>query len=236
MAQVKFVNHEAELRKLALAYVSKHYCADATGMRTEIFTRFNALMYRSRSVLWNHSQLDTLIKSTCMKIVNHSDRNDIVPDVMSSLFLTSYCFDDIIFNLVSMFDYLSGLTGLVITGEASKWYKWNQLIKIVRNDNKGYPKTAKELLNQHRVWVDKLAGYRGGVYHKKSDMGSAEHTVDPKTGMDSVMFFVPEQAVKNMPCFGKDEKAELFAGTEAIIETSFDIQKAVLTACLCERE
>lgn len=193
------------------------------------------LIYRSASVLWNYHQLNGLIRKTRISIANQRNRDEIVPEIMNSLFPISYNFDDIIFNLISMFDYLAGVIGLVLTEDTFKWYKGNQLVRTLRNDDKGFPETTKELLIQHSRWVDKIAGYRGGLYHKTTDMGSAEHQFDFNTGRDSVTFYIPDRALKNIPCFKKQEDVELVTGTYNLINGSLDIQMALLSICFNEK-
>ena len=129
MTEEKFRAYEGKLRTLATSYANKHHCVGVNEMRTEIYKRLNALIYRSASVLWNYHQLNGLIRKTRISIANQRNRDEIVPEIMNSLFPISYNFDDIIFNLISMFDYLAGVIGLVLTEDTFKWYKWNQLVR-----------------------------------------------------------------------------------------------------------
>lgn len=125
MTDEEFRAYEVRLQKLAASYTNKHHSTGVNPIRTEVFLRLNALLYRSASVLWNYRQLIELIRKTKLSISNPRNRDEIVSEIMNSLFPTSYSFDDITFNLISMFDYLAGILGLVITGDTSKWHKWN---------------------------------------------------------------------------------------------------------------
>ena len=66
-------------------------------------------------------------------------------------------------------------------------------------------------------------------------MGSAEHRFDFNTGRDSVTFYIPDRALKNIPCFKKREDVELVTGTYNLINGSLDIQMALLSICFNEK-
>lgn len=233
----KYNNIDTSIRKLTLDYVNKHHCiwGESNDIRHEIIKRNNDLIYRNNATIWNYYQLHAQVQKTKALISASTNRNEIVPTIMNSLFPTSYNFDDVIFNLISMFDYLASLLGLVIINNPNQRHKWNQLVNILRNNETHFPNTTNRIITAHNRWVDKLASYRGGLYHQTTDIGSAEHFFDFSTGEDIVTFYLPGKAVRHLPCFKKRKDIELLSGVEELIDNSIDLQNQLLDVCYEEK-
>lgn len=73
------------------------------------------------------------------------------------------------------------------------------------------------------------------MYHNKNDPGTAVHLFNYTTGRDEVMYYIPNGALKRIPCFKKQEKVELIAGTGTLILESFGMQEKLLAVCFTEK-
>lgn len=88
-----------------------------------------------------------------------------------------YLLEDIIFNTVSLLDYLGNMVGLVFHGPDSAEIKWNGAYKHAKHQTHGSNKlghnrifgsaTGSCLMRHHKEWVNSLSGYRAGLIHNK---------------------------------------------------------------------
>jgi hypothetical protein len=219
---------------VAVAYTNRKYQIWPNPLSSEIHKRKNAVLYRCYATQWHLYVARNFIASTARE-ANHPDaRGELPPFLRDRTEQTFFIFDDIVFNLLSMFDYLAALLGLVITNKRYEWTRWNQLIRIIRNDDHGYPDTSKLLTTVHASWVDKLSGYRAGLYHQKADMGFAEYRDQPFKDDIELRMFLPEQAIKQIPVFKGRDKVEFIEGITEVLDESYRHQLALLQSCFDE--
>jgi len=150
-----------------------------TGKGRTMFEIRDSLIYRTSAVNWHLTNLKSLHKSLEEKLLNapHSSIND--PSVMrSNQYQIYFLFDDIIFNLASMFDYLGNLIGLAYIGPNKNRMKWNGITKCFRDPKNKLSELnfAKNVIEINNKWVNHLMSYRGDSVHHKIDMGGAQHT------------------------------------------------------------
>ena len=96
---------------------------------------------------------------------NISDPSAIDP----TMFRVHCITDSLIFNLASVFDYLSSLIAYVVEGDKGRKKKWNSLFKSLNNTTYKDLDLATFVQKTHREYVDILFGYRSELIHHKSD-------------------------------------------------------------------
>ncbi|MCE7994917.1 MAG: hypothetical protein HEP71_23270 [Roseivirga sp.] len=98
--------------------------------------------------------------------------------------------DSLIFNLASVFDYLSSLIGYIIEGEKRKW---NSLFKSIKNSAYKGSEIADIVQRTHREYTDVLFRYRSELIHYKSDRGAFLHKHYPKSEKVELHLFCSER-------------------------------------------
>ncbi len=223
----------SDIIKLTINYTNRKHAVWPNPVGREIHKRKNALIYRWSAVWWHVSHTDEVIASVQLQAQNPEHRGNLMP-IFIGFKDHHFLFDDAVFNLVSMFDYLAGLIGLVLTGNLQKWHKWNSLVKTLRTNDYGRPEASQFLISTHQDWVDKLSSYRAGVFHEKTDLSKGEFFEDWVAGEVQVRYFVPEGAMRTIPSFKGKEKVDLVEGLSEIVEKSCLIQKLILEKFLME--
>lgn len=223
----------SDIIKLTINYTSRKHVVRPNPVGSEIHKRKNALLYRWSSVWWHVSLTEQAIATVRSQAQNPENRGNL-PFILMNERDHGYLFDDAVFNLVSMFDYLAGLIGLVLTGDIHKWQKWNSLVKTVKANDFGRPQASRLLINAHQGWVDKLASYRAGVYHEKTDIGGAEYFEDFVNGEVQVRYFIPESAMRVIPVFKGRDKVDMVEGLREVVEKSCLLQRQILESFLRE--
>ena len=151
----------------------------------------------------------------------------IIPNVISNA-ERSFYFDDIVFNIISLFDYLAALLSLIFTNNKSKRFKWNPLIKSFNSTDYGFPLTKGLLLEKHKECINKLAAYRSGVYHETKDSSSIALG-------DTPTILLPAKAQKALPFYDKKETISLNNGAKILVESTFNILLEIVKCCMQEK-
>ncbi len=117
---------------------------------------------------------ENIIKSMKMKF----------PDEDTKLFLLGrdqmlYIFDDIVFGLCSLLDYLGNMIGLVYIGQHKANIKWSGCIKSCRDKNNllNNYSISKYLIEQDKLWVSDLYCYRSRLIHDRKDSVGAKRVI-----------------------------------------------------------
>lgn len=130
-----------------------------------------SLFYRIKAIVYHVNILINQRKSINDEIVEHFKNGDANPISIERLIIHQYyLFDDIIFNLLSMFDYISAMLGFMFD---NRYYKWNSLVRSARNNSTtiGKENFSKEIVKLHSTWVDTLLDYRSDLIHKSPKFG-----------------------------------------------------------------
>ena len=228
------VNHssfervKSEIQKHCLDYTNTYHVIWPDEVGSELHSRKNALIYRLTSVQWHLSQLSTIenqIKSEVMALGAHKDKVDVALKYHQ---LSSFYFDDIVFNIISLFDYLAALLSLIFTNNKSKRFKWNQLIKSFNNTDYDFSITKVLLLEKHKECINKLAAYRSGVYHETKDSSSIVLGDIPK-------ILMPAKAQKALPFYEKNETIGLNDGAKTLAEKTLNVLIEIINCCMQEK-
>ncbi|MHC5054070.1 MAG: hypothetical protein ACYTKD_05055 [Planctomycetota bacterium] len=235
MQKTKQQRYWQKVVHLLVDYTQRRFPVFGSKISGEIHARKNALLYRWGAVWWHVELAERLISSVLSQAEPAREQGNLHWLLRSNLDRSSYLFDDAVFNLLSMFDYLAGLVGLVMADKLGKSLKWNALMDTLHANPGVHPEAARVAVDAHKAWVNRLAGYRAGVYHSKTDLGSAEFQDWPPDDQIQVRFFVPDGALRKIPAFQGKEKVELVAGLRQIVEQSEQVQWNVLAAFIDEK-
>lgn len=219
---------KSEIQKYCLDYTNTYHVIWPDEIGLEIHSRRNALNYRMTSVQWHLSQLSTIenqIKAEISVLDAHTDEVDVALKYHQ---LSSFYFDDIVFNIISLFDYLAALLSLIFTNNKSKRFKWNPLIKSFNSTDYGFPLTKGLLLEKHKECINKLAAYRSGVYHETKDSSSIALG-------DTPTILLPAKAQKALPFYDKKETISLNNGAKILVESTFNILLEIVKCCMQEK-
>lgn len=195
-----------------------------TGKDKIIFDVRDSLIYRNWAVRWHLQvlrQQHLAIEKRLMLDMNGA-LND--PQYLHhSQQIMSYIFDDVIFNLAAMFDYVGNLVGLAYRGPAKSRTKWNGAVKGARDSNNTISKApVGELLKTvHASWVNHLMDFRGDHIHHKAELGNAAHTLslNQERLKVEVNVSVPRSLAKRL-LTADDQEVDVMAGADKIAETS----------------
>ncbi|WP_237059055.1 hypothetical protein [Microbulbifer sediminum] len=234
MKDEEYREFEASIRDYMRIHLNEHYADLKNPVRTTIIERTNALIYRSSAVQWNYNHLKGTTQSS-IDLIFSQGRSEIYPNTINHLFPLSFCFDDIVFNLVSMIDYTAMLMISIISANRSKSMKWNNLRKKLNDDDLGFPETANLVKKIHEGWVNRLSEYRAGVYHNNNQFVAAEHWSDYLKGTENLSFYLPDMAARQLPIFDRNKKVDMIAGAEALVDGTFDKVKQLLKLCYSEK-
>lgn len=135
-----------------------------------------SLFYRIIAIRYHVNILINQRKGINSQIVEHIKNGTADPFSIENLIIHQYyLFDDIIFNLLSMFDYISAMIGFMFD---NRYYKWNSLVRSARDKKTtiGKEEFSEEIVKLHSNWVDALLNYRGDLIHKSPKFG--EETIN----------------------------------------------------------
>ena len=149
-----------------------------------------------------------------------------------SSFIISYHFDDLIFNLVSYFDYLGNYMGVLLIGGKEHNVKWNGIMNHVRAGNIEQENICEILNETHNKWANKLIKYRGDLIHRKSMVGEMENgwSFSKEGGVETYMrFYIPPQLKKDFHIFRNENDVEVLEAAERIVKISLEYSTAIVS-------
>jgi hypothetical protein len=180
-----FENIESEIAKVNSEMQSLQY--EVSDCSVRVFSRLNpnvippvdhpineirgSLRYRINAIKYHLIILIDQRKGINEHIQKHFANGTANPGSIEHLILHHYYFfDDVIFNLLSMFDYLSAMIGYMFE---NKYYKWNSLVRSARNNTSiiGKETFLNKLVDLHTAWVDPLIEFRSDIIHRSPKFG-----------------------------------------------------------------
>lgn len=235
MTPEDFQRYYRDIIRVSIEYTNKHHFIWPDPIGTEIHKRRNTLLYRSYSVQWHWYLISGFVARVARDASKPENRGDLQFTVRNQTEQVSFYFDDVVFNLVSMFDYLAALVGLVVRGDRNEWLTWNGLRKHLANEATIFQRTKSLYFDVHNSLVNSLSEYRSGLYHQKNDYSTAE--LAQGFGVDgvNVKMFIPARAVKKIKCFDSDKEYELVSGIEILIDRAFQSQLKLLAQAYDEK-
>lgn len=196
-------------------------------LRDSIFYRFEGVLFHLDLMLKEHNHIKLDISQNFPKAgMNHHE------SILKSKERIHFLFDDIVFNIISFFDYTANLIAFLYIGKHSIKKNWNKIARAMMDDNNSLSKTklSKVIALNHKTWITQLYDYRSDIIHKRRDTagGSTKIDIDIKNKKLHVDFIVeaPKTLVKKV----KIIKIELQPGFNIIDVSIWLIGKAINTA------
>ncbi len=144
----------------------------ASGLRDSIWTRFDSLRFHRRLL----ANVDQQLQARLPQIEDSDER---FRTIWTALWHSQYLFDDLVFNTVSLFDYLGNTVWFAFHGKNHIKKKWNKAYEAARrpdlekNLSKGLrihgSATGQAVLSAHQTLVNALYGYRSDLIHNRID-------------------------------------------------------------------
>lgn len=156
----------------------------------------------------------------------------------------SSVFDNIIFNLSSLFDYLSHMVCYISKTDKSKTLYWTKLAKLARDSKSDFEgeKVRQTIDEWDRNFVDKLYDYRSRLLHNKKD--DHEFTANVKFSDTKSFDFdikiiaskTSQKFFKIIPDINSESQPTLIYLSSKIIEKSLDVIDIILSELQTELE
>src|SRR5713226_8857066 len=161
--------------KVAQYYVSSRYKHNFSGNGDDFIHKLrSSIQFRVDAVGWHYINLQTLHESAEAEYLHRLKNNEEWGQLISHLRQQYFLFDDIVFNLISLFEYVGNLVGYFWKGEHGKTLKWKGVAKSALDKSNEFPclKVANVIANADRQLVTKLEDYRANIFHYQNHMGA----------------------------------------------------------------
>ena len=205
-----------------------------SGKEQIIFEIRDSLIYRAWSVQWHVNYLERQYQAFEKQLQGDiTEALDSPQLLFNHRQILSYIFDDVVFNSVSMFDYVGNLVGLAYLGTKKSRLKWNGALNSSRDKSNPIhiAPVAEKLLTAHRNWVDPLMNYRGDTIHHKIDLAKANHRFGFSDGKLDAELNVHVPSSLTNTVFRNEGELNLIDGSARIAETSAKYCNEIL-ACM----
>lgn len=204
------------------------FCGGWPGAKRAWETR-DALYYRAASLQWHTQLIRTVIDGEIPLILSKDTPSGLDQNtVNNSLSRIGYAFDDLIFNSMSLFDYLAKFISSVgFWTDKPRQCEWSGLLNPKNEPYLEHEHLVSIIKKTNDIWVKKLDGLRSQIIHNRPEVGGLTHTTERTAhgSVDKISFYVPEKAVAKFPVFQDSNEIELIDGAEAIA-----LQSLVFTA------
>ena len=184
----------------------------------------DSITLRIQSVLFHFQLFDS---------IHNPNKKLIVPNyspigTMALPIQQKFLFDSIIFNTISIYDYLGCLINFIIEKNKDRWEKtWSRLENIART-NKSLKNTSlgKTIISCDKEWIGKLNEYRAELIHYRTEFLGSSETYSLKECKLDILILAPNQLFKYFKTLKEiKNKEDLNINAIAlwIIKTSFEI-------------
>ena len=142
-----------------------------------------------------------------------------------------YIFDDLVFNLMSLFDYIGCLVGLVVEEPSARFIKWSKALGKAKQFAPG-SRVLAAMDDANSSLVAKLERYRSQLIHNLRDEVDGHITRDYMDGTTELTITVPELFVSVVGLPGITENTAMPAAGQQIIDVAGSSAHGVLVALL----
>jgi hypothetical protein len=200
-----FRNHNQSLKEIEslikvvdkrLFNVDMHYINKITGqIKNDTFYKIrDSITLRIDSIIFHYKILNSVHNPSKKIITNDffSLSMDIIP------IQQKYLFDSIIFNCISLYDYLASMINLIIEKSKDNWKKtWSSLENYARgNDQFIKTKLGLKIIEVNKDWVNNLNEYRSELIHYQTENLGSRKTYHPVQRQLDVLVLAPIQLKK----------------------------------------
>jgi hypothetical protein len=230
-AAIHFSN--AEVRNNAINGDNRDLARVAFSLRDAVTYRFDSLLYHHRLVVESHEAAQEAIRT------NHERGRDILREVATS---QRFLFDDVIFNSISLFDYLGHFGGLMLRNSRGPRLRWDKFYKWSKHASAGAgvgnpiygTRTAALVVEADEGWVRKLTGLRSDIIHYESEKVDGRIRMEWR-GQDSMATqlldaYVPRSFLKSLGISENEGVTAIPAASELLLARVFTTVEPILLA------
>ena len=147
-----------------------------TALRESIRIRSNSIVYHLNRIDSIDNQYNTAIQKFGSKPEGIGWKEWSGKLMEENGILQSYYADDVIFHIVSLFDYIGRMIVYILQGDVNRKANWKDAVKYARDpgskaNKKGYridaSLVAKCLIKHEQEFLQKLADFRADIYHRE---------------------------------------------------------------------
>ena len=196
----------------------------------------DSIQYKFRSILFHRYIFKQVIDSfnkQLSKDYNHNKHHELFYSCTEQ---AMYVVDDIIFHLISLFDYLGNLVGFLFYGDNKRRIKWDGIVRCCKNPEWENNNTGSNKINRSNVSIivqilerkilQKLREFRAELIHYRYYIPGGEMTIS-LTDLDSsrIHLETPKRLYKIIKGISKDiidEKIHLDVSIEILLEKIAD--------------
>ena len=191
-----------EIERLTQSFDNKvfnvgiHYINKMTGrIKNDRFYKIrDSISIRLNSLIFHYKVLNSIHNPS-----NKVETRELFPWVTDLIPINQkYLFDSIIFNAISMFDYLACMINLVIERNKDKWERtWTSLENSARNKNPlKASRLGQKIVEVNKDWVNNLNEYRSELIHYQTENLGAKQSYDVLNGQLDILVLAPQQLKK----------------------------------------
>jgi hypothetical protein len=157
----------------------------------------DSLIYRSESLTWHVMQLARMQAAAMAKLHSTMPIQNAAGDIMRLMHRhQQFTFDDVIFNAISLFDYVGNTVGFAYYGEPRHRSEWKKVRRFARDaafERKEHPtprisgRTIGEtIVEADRSFVARLSEYRATLIHYEAKRAGGKVSTSFKGGAISM--------------------------------------------------
>lgn len=176
-----------------------------------MFRLRDSLSYRAEAVDWHPHVLRVLHSAGLRRLSEaHPDQAEEHQILIHIASEHHYLFDDLVFNALSLFDYVGNAVGFALYGEQRRKAKWDRIHRFAHDpeyESREHPAariSSTELspciLDVHSSLVFALAEYRAALIHYEAQLGPGEFQINYTPAADggfdpqyALLLKVPDQ-------------------------------------------
>ncbi len=218
-------------------YIQSKYKHNFVGNGDDfIYSLRSSIQHRLQAIGWHYLQMK-IGQDSAERQYFHALKEGTEWEHMLAVHSIQYfLFDDIVFNLISLFDYIGNTAGYFLKGEAGKKIKWKGIAKSGRDSANELSKhsIAKSISKYDSQLVTKFESYRAEIFHYGSNTGSVGAKYEfPSSGRGlKIEIAVPEKFKKIFQGFNIEGESEVVGYSKYAITSSFSMVENLLNELL----
>jgi hypothetical protein len=205
----------------------------------------DSIQYRVESVSYHLGYLRIINKGMTEQLIASFPSDDDLDKflMMRGADIPRFFFDDIVFNLMSLFDYMGNLFWFSFSGKSGRCKQWGGVLEECEKAISGKGKVGNNesedlmvcrlIIKYHKDLVKSLAKYRGKLIHFKKDPTKSQISTDfshPEKSEFTV--FAPEEFInefEELVELSKERELTLVETAAWIIKKSLIVTNEILS-------
>jgi hypothetical protein len=205
-----------------------------TGLSDKALRARDAIILRARATVWHVSVIDreyamanAYANRSPVAIISEMNDPDFLLGIRATL---SHLLDDVVFNAMSMLDYLGFLLACVFDLSLEERHTWARTARRIAKASASagaYPASIREkIADAHQEWVSGLDAFRGVLIHREVAPATATKTFHIEPLGCQLEFCLPRTLVAAIrPILPKEEKIGVPVGAEAICRAALVLSR-----------